>query len=103
MTDQLKQCPFCEGEAELRTDGDDLNYPIWIQCTKCQAGVEPFPNKEFAILEWNTRHIPDGYQLVPIEPSEAMRKAAWDQHYCNNEGALTLYKAMLKAAGNQND
>ena len=64
MSEELKPCPFCGREAELRTDGDDSNYPIWIQCTKCQAGIEPFPDKEFAILEWNTRHIPDGYKLV---------------------------------------
>ena len=37
--------------------------------------------------------IPEGYSLVPDEPTEAMFKAAWSANTLR-----TIYKAMLKAA-----
>ena len=113
---ELKPCPFCGGKAELIDD----RLSWYVSCGGCSATVigeraeEPETEKQCdqidwgyyeksAIKAWNTRHIQEGYQLVPVDPSEGMRKAAWDTHYCNNDGALTLYRAMLKAAGDQDE
>ena len=86
MSEELKPCPFC-GSGDIEVYGDSM-----FECQGCGFIID-----DVSVSEWNTRHIPEGYKLVPIDPSEAMRKAAWDQHYSNTEGALLLYKAMLEA------
>lgn len=42
--------------------------------------------------------LPDGYKVVPVEPTEAMLNAAWDAHFCDTDGAKKIYKAMIEAA-----
>lgn len=45
----------------------------------------------------NSPVIPDGYALVPIEPTEKMLNA-WLSEVANWRGHVTGYKAMLSAA-----
>ena len=33
---ELKNCPFCGGEAKVM----DMGYPHWVYCTKCGAKVQ---------------------------------------------------------------
>lgn len=44
--------------------------------------------------------VPDGWQLVPIEPTEAMINAAHKNNFarCMQNGPLNTYSAMLSAA-----
>lgn len=42
--------------------------------------------------------LPDGYKVLPVEPTETMLKAAWDLHFCDTDGAKSIYKAMIEAA-----
>ena len=53
MTEKLKPCPFCGGEAKLIDD--DWSYVI---CTKC--GIHPYHRISLkdAIEEWNNRPNP---------------------------------------------
>ena len=78
MSDELKPCPFC-GHHEMYFDHhvvqpDNLNGGMW-RCAKCDSSG---PDGEYwhdreeeakldAAKKWNTRHIPKGYALVPIE------------------------------------
>ena len=55
MTEELKPCPFCGGEAEV----SEIAWNV-IQCTACtcQLIVLPIPDgatEEYAIEAWNTR------------------------------------------------
>ena len=35
---ELKRCPFCGGEAELKMEcKHDVGWTIWCECTKCYA------------------------------------------------------------------
>ena len=52
MTDELKGCPFCGGEAEIN-QGGSANW--WIQCKICSIMGERESTKERAIAAWNTR------------------------------------------------
>ena len=50
----------------------------------------------------NSPVAPDGWQLVPKEPTEAMNKAGWAA--MNEHDAINpTYRAMLEAAPNQED
>lgn len=111
MSEELKPCPFCAGNAEIV----DNRLEWYVECTGCGVVVigDRVPELEneadsdsldwnavklSAIKAWNTRQIPEDYKLVPIEPTVEMCIAAWDKHYCNDEGAIALYKAMIEAA-----
>jgi len=56
---ELKPCPFCGGDVELRdkTDGRDETYVIY--CNKCHMNFEKFVwggyGKSTVMKEWNRR------------------------------------------------
>lgn len=54
MSEKLKPCPFCGGEAKL-CHGNAA--PFWyITCTKCSYYTLDFQDKDEGISAWNTRH-----------------------------------------------
>ena len=58
MTD-LKPCPFCHGEVELRPKMDGHDETYLIHCMKCHMCFEKFDyramDEEKIIKEWNRR------------------------------------------------
>lgn len=105
---ELKPCPFCgqTGYLEYSQLYDQYTQVICNAATGgCGAsgGGEEFD--EGAAREWNTRHTPEGWQMVPAEPTEQMRDAFNQQHslHYNPSGEkefrpLHTWKAMLQAA-----
>lgn len=58
MTEKLKSCPFCEGEAELHISRGAhglASKPYWIKCSKCRAVVPESETMEEVIDRWNQR------------------------------------------------
>lgn len=57
MSEELKPCPFCGGEAkkqEVKTT--ILGDTYWgIKCTKCNCGTVGYLNYNYAIKAWNRR------------------------------------------------
>lgn len=52
---ELLPCPFCGGEAELRTNG------MWrVVCPTCKSGVGSHDLPQHAIAAWNRRATPSG-------------------------------------------
>jgi len=107
-----------DGKAELIDD----RLSWYVSCCGCDTTVigdrVPEPEteadldaidwnmvKQSATESWNTRRIPEGYQLVPIEPTEAMEKAGSEslRWYDYAEDAADVYKAMIKAAGDRDE
>lgn len=53
MSDKLKPCPFCGGEAKFFEDKD---YQIYsVTCTECDAGTNAYGIEQDAIIAWNRR------------------------------------------------
>lgn len=57
MTEQLKPCPFCGGNADIVRSDDISGHPRWykVYCKKCQNRTWEHPRKKNAVLAWNTR------------------------------------------------
>lgn len=54
MTQKLKPCPFCNGEAEIITDAV---WQSFVMCMMCGFGSsEAVLDKEALVKQWNTRH-----------------------------------------------
>ena len=56
--DELKPCPFCGGEAEMRSLGIGFygGRIYWVHCISCCAEINnPKPSEEDAIKDWNRR------------------------------------------------
>lgn len=86
MNKELKPCPFCGGEAEIKNDlGNDC---VYISCKWCHCNSRLSENQEEVIEAWNTRKPIDdiveqleklkewGYaELMPCEVDELIDKA----------------------------
>lgn len=60
MTEQLKPCPFCGSEAELRfSEGESGKRYYWIPCKKCSCCQTIFDTPQEAVSAWNNRPIED--------------------------------------------
>ncbi|MGV3986226.1 Lar family restriction alleviation protein [Citrobacter portucalensis] len=108
----LLPCPLCGGGAEFDYDDDNLN---WISCSVCGISTDTVYHTDIDARDklrevWNSRAsmlqagnspvTPDGWQLVPKEPTEAMNKAGWAA--INEHDAINpTYRAMLAAAPQQ--
>ena len=95
MDAELLPCPHCNGGAEMRLyDGD-----YFVQCVECFASTAAdYQTEQSAAEKWNRRSlpvgVPDGYALVPVEPTPQMLRAGVAQAL----GAYPIYRAMLAAA-----
>lgn len=99
---ELKPCPFCGGEAFSRGFRR-------LECRSCGA-EGPSGTKDAAIAAWNRRApSPEGWALVPREPTEEMILAACPDRPPTYTGAhvaweqrvgsyVAAYRAMVSAA-----
>lgn len=54
MSEELKPCPFCGGEAQVRSYGKSTNY---VRCGACKGRTWGcYGTEQEAIDAWNTRH-----------------------------------------------
>ena len=49
----LKECPFCGGNAEVRSFTATLQF---VQCKECLSGTTAFEASEDAVRAWNKRN-----------------------------------------------
>ncbi len=88
---ELKPCPFCGHSAALESVGADH----FVMCDGCCAESARWQSptgdaesaKRRAVESWNrratdgqrdaARGVPEGWKLVPVEPTDEMRLAAW--------------------------
>ena len=109
ISEKLKPCPFCGGEAYMdwTTLYDNTKpYSIekaekryWGQCTKCstQRGCVSYPTPVGAFEAWNTRaqlythikpeDVKEGYYWLVTPNTENTIERIWDGH---NNGVLGM-------------
>jgi Lar family restriction alleviation protein len=63
MTSELRDCPFCGGEARL-FDASGTRFKPAVTCMDCAAAV-PARTRDTAITAWNTRAKAD--QIMGVE------------------------------------
>ena len=68
MSDELKPCPFCGGEAKL----EETNYlGVFVRCLKCGTKTTYRLSSSLAVKIWNSRTQPE---FTPDE-LDVIRKA----------------------------
>ena len=78
---ELRECPFCGGEASFDHDDNGWN---WVVCEKCGVSTDCRTHTmedchPLLAEQWNRRaspaSAPAGWKLVPVEPTEEMVNA----------------------------
>lgn len=74
MSEENKAVPVCWFEAEESARGGDPRELMWGMChsTRCSKDKPATGNPV-----WPLYAIPEGYVLVPVEPTPGMWDAAW--------------------------
>ena len=79
--EQLKECPFCGGQAELYKEDEDENW-IHVRCRECWAETDGCDTVKTATSQWNER--------VETRPQGRWRQYdeeeanAWECSVCHN-------------------
>lgn len=97
MSVELKPCPFCGGTACIDRMGT-ARVSMKISCEYCGCSIETGETWIDEHSSWNTRHIPEGYKLAPVQPTKEMSKAGMAVLQSSNSWATGVYKAMIEAA-----
>lgn len=100
LADELLLCPFCGGKAELR---EGQTHDTWFaRCTECQCKTVTSYTKLEPTVTWNTRRpvLPhrealEGWKLVPIKLTDAMRWAGGSALHDDGEDTEGIWKAIL--------
>ena len=106
---ELRECPFCGGEAEIRRPiytkpGTPLE--VLIECKACHMGLSEPMDEATAIAAWNRRHAPvtpEPFTPTPIDPvaqHHPCNDCPFDPATCKPEDCerLKRYEAARKEA-----
>lgn len=94
MSDELKVCPFCGGDARIHSkvlaEGFDSGY--WAVCDECGKGdTLPHESEEKAAAAWNARAaVTDGQLAMAVHDGRAwqavreckLEECRWDNGQC---------------------
>lgn len=112
MRDKLKPCPFC-GSINIdpsKSRGRNLDgfATIAAGCSDCGAlgplvAVICGSGYTGSIAAWNTRHVPEGFVMVPVEANDTQLSVLFGnpiQYASKTERyiAQTQYAGLIKAA-----
>ena len=93
--------PFCGSKAEIERYGDRRQSTRYA-CTECGCSLETGEERGHG-KQWNRRTAPEGWKLVPVEPTAEMIDAGNSVQMVENghwfrDYALKVYTKMVKEA-----
>lgn len=92
MSEELRPCSHCSEPKNfevIRLDMRNIDRDH-IKCRNCGS--------QSSRLWWNTRHIPEGYKLVPVDITKPMLEELTNGDAPKNALMKLRYKAMIEAA-----
>ena len=93
MTDKIKSCPFCGGEAEIEQGIGRFEHSVVCQDCRCKTRIHAF--EEEAIEAWNTRKPMDRI----IEQLEEKENDYTYEKLYQQAGAIMMAIEIVKAGG----
>lgn len=91
MTQELKPCPFCGGEAHvLAQHWDDGSHVWWVECAACGAEGMRCDDGQHAIDAWNTR----AERTCTFEPESSGLLGQYKCSSCNDTVRLASLKML---------
>lgn len=101
MDVDILPCPFCGNELKRTTQ--KINQTARCVTDGCIGVRMPSIILESSqdVAAWNTRHIPEGYALVPVEPTDAMVNV--NPRILHPKIAKEIYQAMIAVAQAQQE
>jgi len=79
-----------------------LQAPSDPEAASLRMRIEELENSSIAYAAGQASKVPEGWKLVPVEPTYEMKKAAWDDYESDSHtGVESWWKAMLAAAPSQ--
>jgi hypothetical protein len=106
MMEEIKDCPFCGAWGADMNEHDENCYLRMIQESIALGmhKIDIHENINRWVKSWNTRHVPEGYALVPIDPTDVMTFIGQSMRYESLNSIGAIYKSMIAAAQvNDND
>lgn len=102
---ELKGCPFCSKEAEYMDTGPSMERSVNLNKAYCRCSDRNCSGAKiyFLVEDWNTRAVPEGMVMVPLEPTEKMINTAAKTIIADWADPTEIYKAMLDAAKGEDD
>ena len=81
MSEILKPCPFCGGEAFYIKIMGNYEKPHEIYCSKCDGAITEGRSEKQVVTNWNTRPIEDALQAriaeLELENLELRKTLGW--------------------------
>ena len=102
MTDKLKPCPFCGGEAMLRNRG--MNTQNYVVCENCGAVSKITETEADAIKAWNKRSYIDEIVEQLEEEKNHCCVGCYEDYDPYEDGRFETYEeviALLKGVQNE--
>lgn len=67
MTEELKPCPFCNGDGELVRDELHMMRGYIVKCSDCGAQTMYYKTKSDAVGVWNNRPLENKKEVENAE------------------------------------
>lgn len=96
MSDELKPCPFCGGEAVLNTESFS---GVEVFCIDCIIGTGTRSSIRDAINMWNTRPAEDALKAENERLKEALAQIGIAMLYSEDEKADEIFKLCEENVG----
>ena len=100
MTEELKKCPFCNGDAVVPHvfEMSNGNESYFVECMNCGVHTKRFSSEQEAVDFWNKRLLEKENERLKKKLDEALRQRDFNAGTCEriDEGVREMDSAGMK-------